>query len=79
MSVRSLHLPSFRALAARDEQLLTDELQLLAFKRQIAVVRALADEVERCLLRGGESEHLREQLAQELAHLGAAPSKSRRS
>lgn len=64
------HLPSLRALRASDERLLEDELRLVATKQQIAVVRTLADELERCLVHGGAAADLQEQLVQELARLG---------
>jgi 2-keto-3-deoxy-6-phosphogluconate aldolase len=64
------HLPSLRALRASDERLLEDELRLVATKQQIAVVRTLADELERCLVHGGAATALQEQLVQELARLG---------
>jgi hypothetical protein len=64
------HLPSLRALRSSDERLLAEELRVVATKRQIAVVRTLADELERCLVRAGAAPALQEQLVQELARLG---------
>ena len=69
MSVQQ-HLPSLRALRAGDERLLAEELRLVATRQQIAVVRTLADELERSLERGSPARALQEQLVQELARLG---------
>jgi len=63
-------LPSLRALDADDERLLDEELRLLATRRQIAVVRAIADELERCAHGGSILETLREQFIEELSRLG---------
>jgi hypothetical protein len=41
------HLPSVRALESSDDALLSAELERLAIRRRAAVVRALADEIER--------------------------------
>jgi hypothetical protein len=64
------HLPSLRALRASDERLLAEELRVLATKQQIAVVRTPADELERCLVRGGAPLAVQGQLVEELARLG---------
>jgi hypothetical protein len=64
------HLPSLRALRASDDRMLAEELRLGATRQQVAVIRALADEFERCLLRSGAVQTLREQLVHELARLG---------
>ena len=64
------HLPSLRALRASDDRLLAEELRLVATKRQIAIVRTLADELERRLVHGGAAAALQGQLVQELARLG---------
>jgi hypothetical protein len=66
-------LPSLQALPgrSRDDGFLSEAVGLVATKRQIAVVRTLADELERCLQRGGTFEMLREQLVHELARLGS--------
>ncbi len=47
-----------------------------ATARQMAVVRAVADELKRCLRGGGAEDSLRSQLAEELTRLGTlvAPS-----
>jgi hypothetical protein len=57
----------FRDGGARD---VTEELRLVATKRQVAIVRSLTDELERCLARGSLTRGLRQQLADELARLG---------
>lgn len=64
------HLPSLRALCAGDEELLASELRLIADRQQIAIVRTLVDELERCLLRGEDPASAREQVVHELARLG---------
>lgn len=69
MSVQQ-HLPSLRALRAGDERLLAEKLRVVATKQQIAVVRTLADELERCLGRGGAALAVQGQLVEELARLG---------
>ena len=63
-------LPSLRALHAVDDRLLDQELRLLTTRRQIAVVRAIADELERCLHGGSVLESLRAQFIEELSRLG---------
>jgi hypothetical protein len=68
MSAELPHLPSIEALVADDCQLLTAELGMLAARQQLAVVRAIADELEACLHSVGEDQ-LRAQLAEELARL----------
>jgi hypothetical protein len=69
MSTELPHLPSIEALLADDFRLLTAELGVLAARQQLAVVRAIADELESCLLRCIGEDHLRAQLAEELAQL----------
>jgi hypothetical protein len=69
MSVQQ-HLPSLRALRAGDERLLAEPLCVVATRQQIAVVRTLADELERCLGRGGAALAVQGQLVEELARLG---------
>jgi hypothetical protein len=64
------HFPSLRALQVNDERPIAEELRLVATKQQLAVVRTLADELERCLMRGDAAPALHEQFAQELARLG---------
>jgi hypothetical protein len=56
--------PSQRRAPAREE------LRVLATKQQIAVVRTLADELERCLVPGGAALAVQGQLVEELARLG---------
>ena len=63
-------LPSRTALRDRDDRAAAEELRLVATKRQVAIVRTLADELERCLARGGPGKTVREQLVYELARLG---------
>ncbi len=63
------HLPSMRALPS-DERALAEEPRVLATKQQIAVVRTLADALERCLGRGDASVAIQGQLVEELARLG---------
>jgi hypothetical protein len=41
-------------------------------RRQTAIVRAIADELVRCLREGGDARTLREQFVEELAKLGDA-------
>ena len=70
MSMKALALPSLRALDADDDRLLDEELRLLSTRRQIAVVRAIADELERRVQGGSLLETLREQFIDELSRLG---------
>jgi len=70
MSTTAFALPSLSALHADDGRLLDQELRLLATRRQIAVVRAIADELERCVRGSGVLETLREQFIEELSRLG---------
>jgi len=70
VSMTALALPSLRALDADDDRLLDQELGLLATRRQIAVVRAIADELERCAQGGSVLETLRAQFIEELSRLG---------
>jgi hypothetical protein len=59
------------ALRASDDRLFAEELRLVVTNRQVAIVRTLADELERCLVRDGAAmPALQEQLVQELARLG---------
>ncbi len=60
--VFSLHGTGSDALTAEDFRVAT-------VRRQMAVVRTLADEIERCLA-PAEGEAVREQLVQELTRLG---------
>jgi len=70
VSMTAHALPSLRALHAVDDRLLDQELRLLTTRRQIAVVRAIADELERCLQGGSVFESLRAQFVEELSRLG---------
>jgi len=58
------------ALRAYNERSLLGDPSPVAGRRQVAVVRALADEVQRNLVRGAAVTTLREQLVEELARLG---------
>jgi len=64
------HLPSLQALEARDERLLRRELGVVALKQEVAVVRMLADELERDLETDLTAGSVRKQLADELLELG---------
>jgi hypothetical protein len=70
VSTTASSLPSLRALGAADDRLLDEELCLLATRRQIAVVRTIADELERCVQGNGLIETLRAQFIEELSRLG---------
>jgi hypothetical protein len=61
--------PSPGPFQARDEWRLAFELRLVATKRQLAVVRMLGDELERCLSSAASARMLRAQLAYELTRL----------
>jgi hypothetical protein len=62
-------LPSGQALEARDEAALEATLRLARLRRQAAVVRTLADQVER-VSRPGDADALGNQLIEEVARLG---------
>jgi hypothetical protein len=62
--------PSLNALCANDDSLLAEELGVVAAKHQIAIVRTLTDELERCLMRRGAVSAIRAQIVHELARLG---------
>ena len=64
------HIPSLAALESNDDGRLAAELRLVGLRSQAAVVRALADDVER-LSREVEAGDLALQLAEETARLGA--------
>jgi hypothetical protein len=67
----SQHVPSLFALSSHDDRVLANELRAAAVRQQVALVRALADEVERgTLATCVDGQALREQLAYELARLG---------
>ena len=70
MFTRTEHLPSLQALRASDERRIDEELRVVATRQQLAIVRTFADEVERCLVRGGALQTLRDQVMHELAQLG---------
>ena len=63
------HLPSLAALESDDDCALVSELRLVRLRSQAAVVRTLADQVERAS-RVEDAEGLGEQLAEEVARLG---------
>lgn len=50
--------------------IIADQLPSLATRRQIAVVRAIADEIERCVQGGSFLQTLRAQFREELSRLG---------
>jgi hypothetical protein len=62
--------PSRTILRDRDDRRDDSDPRLITAKRQVAVVRALADELERCLVRGTAAPTIRDQLVRELAWLG---------
>jgi hypothetical protein len=62
-------LPSIAALQSNDDGRLTAELRIAELRGHLAVVRALADQLER-LVRPGNTEGLHEQLVEEMARLG---------
>jgi hypothetical protein len=61
------YLSSAGALSIADDRLASEELQCPAVRRQVAVVRALADQLER--VPASEAASLRTQLLEELARL----------
>jgi hypothetical protein len=66
-------LPSIEALRSSDERLLSYELCSIATRRQIALVRSIADALEHCMSerqRPGKVIAMRAQLAEEVARLG---------
>ena len=65
----SAHMPSIHALESHDDLLLNAELRLARLRSQVAVVRTIADHVER-LARPPETEGLKGQLVEEMARLG---------
>lgn len=65
-------IPSLRALTASDHRILSEERRIATTRRQIALVRTVADELERCLLQrvaGPRTEGIRQQLLEELVRL----------
>ena len=57
--------------SARRSEIASPELFVVAVKQQVAIVRTLADELERFLVHDDSiARNLREQLVQELAQLG---------
>jgi hypothetical protein len=63
------HMPSMDALDSHDDGLLNAELRLARLRSQVAVVRTIADHVER-LARPPEADGLKGQLVEEMARLG---------
>jgi len=63
------HIPSVATLESDDERRLARELRLARLRSQVAVVRAIADQVEH-LSRAGDGDGLGEQLIEEMARLG---------
>jgi len=63
------HIPSLAALESNDDLRLAAELRLARVRSQVAVVRAIADQVE-YLSRAGEAAALGDQLIEEMARLG---------
>jgi hypothetical protein len=59
------HIPSLATLESDDERRLAEELRLARLRSQAAVVRAIADQVERL-----SREELGAQLIEEMARLG---------
>jgi hypothetical protein len=64
------HIPSVAALESSDDGRLAAELRLVGLRSQAAVVRTLADNVER-LSREAQAEGLARQLIEEMARLGS--------
>ena len=63
-------IPSLAALESKDDRRLVAELRLVGLRSQVAIVRTLADEVER-LSREAEAHEQTEQLLEEMARLGS--------
>jgi hypothetical protein len=63
------HLPSVLALTSENNELLSAELRILAARRQIAVVRTIADQLESVLANSATFGGLRDQLVEEVARL----------
>jgi hypothetical protein len=63
-------LPSLHLLQTGDDRQLLDELGLVATRQELAIVRTLADELERCRRMRGAVKAIREQLVNELTRLG---------
>jgi urease accessory protein UreF len=64
------HIPSLAALESNTDGRLAAELRLVDLRSQAAIVRALADDVER-FSREAEADGLARQLIEEMARLGA--------
>jgi hypothetical protein len=62
-------LPSIAALQSDSDGQLTAELRLAELRKELAVVRALADQIDQ-LARPGDTEGLHGQLVEEMARLG---------
>ncbi len=72
MSTPTKRFPPFQATPRRslDEGFPAEPPGIVATRQEIAIVRMLADELERCLDKGIDGYTLRAQLAQGLALLG---------
>ncbi len=64
------HLPSVLALTSEDDALLSVELVALSARRQVAIVRTIADQLEKLLAESAACGALRDQLVEEVARLG---------
>jgi hypothetical protein len=64
------HIPSLAALESNDDGRLVAELRLAGLRSQAAIVRTLADQVER-LSREAEGREHAGQLIEEMARLGS--------
>jgi hypothetical protein len=64
------HIPSLAALESNDDGRLVAELRLVGLRSQAAIVRTLADQVER-LSRDAEGHEHAGQLIEEMARLGS--------
>ncbi len=62
------HIPSLAALESGGDQLLA-ELRFARLRSQVAVVRAIADQVEH-VTRTGDADGLHDQMTEEMARLG---------
>lgn len=63
------HLPSLAALESHDDDQLVAELRLARLRSQVAVVRAMVDQVEH-VSRAKDAEGVRDQLIEEMTRLG---------
>jgi hypothetical protein len=62
--------PSGTTPRGRDDRFEIGDLRLVAAKRQVAILRTLADELERCLARSHVAPSIYEHLVVELRRLG---------